>query len=138
MFFKKPKPIIQKVKVDPVNEDLLKKEIFSAEEAHEMGVQARIQKRNNNRKSVFQNIKYSLQSGLTSSVMTLNLFDDGNDIYFEGLGYKVEKIWHDQHGHLHVGEPGENDVIEQTQWGGQSVVPYRYRPNVQIKVSWEK
>src|SRR5262249_25370567 len=106
MFFNKKPTNITKVKMDKVDEDLMNKEIFSADEARKMGEEAIIQKRNNNRLQIFRSIKISIGNGYKNSNQLIStLFEDGNDIYFEGLGFKLTRHWVDQFGQTFTMKP---------------------------------
>lgn len=146
MFWKKKQehpPTIVEIPKEEKKKDLLARDIFSAYEALEMGIEARNKKRNDQRKEIFRNIKFQIQHGLTKSNMSKFLFEDGNDIYFEGLGYKVREIWINHNGEESFEEPV---ILEQPQsgiiqtgtgtWGQQMV--FRSMPQNLIQVSWEK
>lgn len=128
--------------------------IFSASEAKKMVLDSLDKKRNDNRKEIFRQIKYAIDLGAKSVKCSEFLFKDGNDVYFEGLGYKVYKIWSDHKGD-HLTEPirEQSDVFppdimsvaEQGSSGGyyygstglrSSYVPM-YSVIISMKVSWE-
>lgn len=70
-------------------------EIFSADEAKQMVVDALIKKRNEDRMTVFNAIKAMIKGGHKSYIAPPYLFENGNDTYFEGLGYKLKRLWYD-------------------------------------------
>lgn len=144
--FGKKEPLVKDLKH---NEELLLKTIFSAEEAVQMGIEAKAKKRNDNRKEVFRQLKQGVNAGLGSMRLGIHLFEDNNLTYFEGLGYKVKKIYVDRQGVEHVGEPPEPELVQsqpmQSSQGGMwgqgmvqlSPSSYYYSPQSYIKISWE-
>lgn len=126
--------------------ELLDREIFSATEALQMGIDAREKKRNDNRREVFRNIKYQINAGATKINLALASFADGNDIYFEGLGYKVRQVWyHPVTGLESFEEPVVDEAaIQQPQfqsgWSstGGGMTFRSYVPQTYMQISWEK
>lgn len=138
-FGKKKKDISIEKKFD---QEMLNKAIFSADEAKQMGIEAKDKKRNDNRREIFRQVKVSIQAGQSSMNLPTYLFVDNNDTYFEGLGYKVKKIWIDMAGVTHYEEPTEqaNPTIPPTSgsnWGGAVIQQYYYRPQPLIQLKWE-
>ena len=93
-----------------INEDLLKKEIFSAEEAKLMGIESKNKKRNDNRREVFRQIKQQITYGINKLTIRPQYLEDGNAIYFEGLNFKVKPIWVNSHtGAVLTSDPGNEN-----------------------------
>jgi hypothetical protein len=134
-----------------IDESLLKKDIFSARDAQKMGVEARNQKRNNNRREIFRQIKLYITAGNNKINIPAGYFDDGNDVYFEGLGYKVKTLWIDSYtGAESYEEPApreitpgattmgmQNGTVWHTNQGLSYHQPYTYSPTKYVRVSWE-
>lgn len=159
MFWNKKTSIITTIPKEEKKKNLLDRDIFSAKEALQMGVEAREKKRNDNRMAIFRQIKQQISYGHLSTNFQIYLFDDGNEIYFEGLGYKVQKVWyHPVTGaelyeqptieSLQATAPQYNSTIDNGSGlgygGGISsgfALAQQYRlsvPQPYMKVSWEK
>jgi hypothetical protein len=113
--------------------ELSEREIFSADEAKEMSIEARNKRRNGYRKTIFKQVKDYIMCGYSKMNLATHYFDDGNDIYFEGLGFKVKTVWIDSMGREFFEEPttSHSSVPDQGQQTSQ-VTPAKY-----IQISWE-
>lgn len=134
-------------KIETINSD-----IFSADQAKQMVVDALIKKRNANRTVIFNGIKSQINGGSKTYLAQAYLFEDGNDVYFEGLGYKIKQKWYDNYtGEFFDSEPQDtstNPIEPQLGvpgiggiWGpSQIVIPSTSRNRSYqsyIQISWE-
>lgn len=112
----------------------MSKGIFSASEARQMFIHARNLQRDKNRLSIFGTIKYNIDIGNPSAYIHPNLFQNGNDTYFEGLGYHLKEVWK-RNGVEMFQKPPDMDAVPPMNSG----LLFSHTAFVEhyIKVSWE-
>lgn len=157
MFWSKKKKEIIEIPKEEKKKELLKREIFSASDAKLMHAEARTNIRNKNRMEIFRQVKAAITNGYHKYNLGEYLFADGNDIYFEGLGYKVKPVWIENYtGVEHFEEPlpppttspdgisqSGNTIITGTglvgniNSSGMWSAPYRNAYQKYIQISWE-
>ena len=118
--------------------DNVNKDIFSADQARKMGIEIKNQKRIDNRMIVFRMIKQHIQYGTHKIQIYREYFDDGNDVYFEGLGYKITPVWVSSiTGQVFETEPERNPTVTPTTWSERLISPPEFF-NPMMIISWEK
>jgi hypothetical protein len=115
------------------------RDIFCAEEARNLVTQARDKRRKDNRMKIFTQIKERITQGSSSALLHIDLFQDGNDTYFEGLGYQLYQVWIDP-------TTGEELTVKPVEISQPTRSPFLYTglshmyggQLTYMKINWEK
>lgn len=103
--------------------------MITAQEAKQKSEEALERQKIQNRDHIFTSIRNAAQTGHKSTNIDVSYFNNGNDIFFEGLGYEITEIPqttptnNTMTGVIHFIDP----PIPQNTW-----IQYRY-----MKISWE-